>query len=163
MISNTILSVMLLKRLVSFLGTHQCIIHSKEIMVDRHLVDLSLYNFFMHHIYYLLTKRLKHVITLLLGLRLSVCFVVVLHNSNSISVISWQWHDVWDKEKARTYIFNDWRDLLIPIPYRYGMRGIGLWWCCKLQTARTWIAAHLKCIGSDWIHNHLTKVTNPVS
>ena len=38
--------------------------------------------------------------------------VVVLHQSNSISVISWQLYDVWDeKEKALVYTFADSRDL----------------------------------------------------
>ena len=37
-------------------------------------------------------------------------FVVVF--SNSISVLSWQWDDVWDeKEKARAYTFIESRDL----------------------------------------------------
>ena len=43
-----------------------------------------------------------------------VCFyfVVDLCHSNSISVISWRWYDVWDeKEKAWAYIFTDSRDL----------------------------------------------------
>ena len=38
-------------------------------------------------------------------------FVIVLRHSNSISVISWQWHDVGDEEKTRAYIFTDLRDL----------------------------------------------------
>ena len=39
-------------------------------------------------------------------------FTVVLHYSNSISVISWQWYDGWDEtEKAWDYSFTDWMDL----------------------------------------------------
>ena len=40
-----------------------------------------------------------------------VCLFVLQH-SNSISVISWQWYDVWDeKEKAWAYSFTDSREL----------------------------------------------------
>ena len=43
-------------------------------------------------------------------------FVVVLHHSNSISVISWHSYDVWDeKEKPRAYtVTNSW-DLFVVI------------------------------------------------
>ena len=59
-------------------------------------------------------------------------FVVVLCQSNSISIISWWCIDIWDeKEKAQAYSFTVSRDLYPLTPYRHGMIGTGLWWCCK--------------------------------
>ena len=75
-------------------------------------------------------------------------FVVVLHRSNNISVISWQWCDVWDeKEKAQTYTFTDSKDLLTPRLYKHGMKGTGLWWHCKLYTVGKRIAAQQNVIA----------------
>ena len=79
---------------------------------------------------------------------MKVSFLVVLRHSNSISVISQWWYDAWDEEeKAWAYTFTNSRDLLPPIPFRHAMRGTGLWWCCKLYTTGTWIAAQLNVIA----------------
>ena len=76
--------------------------------------------------------------------QVAFCFVVALHHSNSISIISWWWYDIWDEEeKAWAYTFTNWRD---PTRYRHGMRGTGLWWCCKLDK---WIAAQLNVMTQD--------------
>ena len=62
-------------------------------------------------------------------------FVCLMCHGNSIWVISWRWYDVWDeKEKTWVYVFADSKDLRPPTQYKHVMRGIGLWWCCKLYT-----------------------------
>ena len=81
-----------------------------------------------------------------------VCLFVVLHNSNNISVISWQCYDIWDEEKARAYAFTHWQDLEPPTSYRHDMRGTGLWACIKLYIAGKWIAAGLNVIAVTRIH-----------
>ena len=85
------------------------------------------------------------------------CF---LCHSNSISVISWQWYDIWDrKEKARAYFFNNSRNLYPPTPYRHGMRGTGFWWCCIMSEEMDCSRAKWYC--SDWIYISVLRVTNP--
>ena len=74
------------------------------------------------------------------------------------TVISWQWYDVWDeKEKSWAYTFTNSRDL------GHGMKGTGLWWCCKLCTVGKWIAAQLNVIAVTGIHTPVPRVTYSMS
>ena len=87
-------------------------------------------------------------------------FVVVLRNTNIISVIWLQWYDVRDEEeKAWAYTFTDSRDLYPQKPYRHGMRGTGLWWCHKLYTVGKWITSQLIIIAVTRGHTPVTMVT----
>ena len=89
-----------------------------------------------------------------------ICIAVLWH-SDSFSVISWQWYDVWDEEEPTLLptqgIFKP------PTPYRHGMtmRGTGLWWCSKLYTMRKWIPAQLNVMAVTGFVP-LSPVTNPV-
>ena len=68
-------------------------------------------------------------------------FVFVLRHSNSISVISYWWYDVWDEEgKAWAYILPTQGIFNIPTE-------TGFYWRCKLYTVGTWITAQLNIIA----------------
>ena len=57
--------------------------------------------------------------------------------------------------ESRSLHFYRLRDLLLPTPYRHGMKG---WWHCKLYTAGKWIAAQLTVIAVTGIpQGHISR------
>ena len=51
------------------------------------------------------------------------------------------WYMRWGGESANLHI-SEFRDLSPPTPYRHGMRGSGLWWCCKELDKHSPVSQH---------------------
>ena len=83
-------------------------------------------------------------------LHLTFLFVVILHHSHSITIISWQWYDVEvTRRKPKPTLLSTQGIFYLP---HNGRRGTGLWWCCKLFIhSREMDCSTAKCYGSGMI------------
>ena len=88
------------------------------------------------------------------------CDVIVTSNCWLGTVIqSYHGGDMRWEGETQAYTSTYTRDPYPPTPYRRGMRGTGLWWCCKLYTVGKWIAAHLSVMAMTRIRTPVPRVT----
>ena len=83
-----------------------------------------------------------------LAFLLILSFVVVLHHSNSISVVYWQWYHVSDgEENVRSYTFTD--SGIFNLPHHTGMvwEELAFDYAVSYTQREKWIAAQLNVMA----------------